>query len=59
MTARAVSSKRSSLVPIEKIERAIYFIRGRKVMLDRDLAVLYGLEKKSKPRRKEESQAIP
>ena len=46
MTARAVSSKRSSLVPIEKIERAIYFIRGEKVMLDRDLAVLYGVETK-------------
>jgi len=32
---------RSSLIPIEKIERAIYFIRGEKVMLDRDLAELY------------------
>jgi hypothetical protein len=31
----------SSLVPIEKIERAIYFIRGERVMLDRDLAALY------------------
>lgn len=46
MMARAVSSKRSSLVPIEKIERAIYFIRGEKVMLDRDLAALYGVETK-------------
>src|SRR5881227_1909340 len=46
MTARAVSSKRSSLIPIEKIERAIYFIRGEKVMLDRDLAELYGVETK-------------
>ena len=46
MTARAVSSKRSSLIPIEKIERAIYFIRGEKVMLDRDLAALYGVETK-------------
>src|SRR6266852_431819 len=41
MTARAVSSKHSSLIPIEKIERAIYFIRGEKVILDRDLALLY------------------
>jgi len=41
MAARADSSKRSSLIPIEKIERAIYFIRGEKVMLDRDLAELY------------------
>ena len=31
---------------IEKIEKAIYFIRGEKVMLDRDLALLYGVETK-------------
>jgi hypothetical protein len=41
MTGPANSSKHSSLIPIEKIERAIYFIRGEKVMLDRDLAELY------------------
>ena len=41
MIARANSSKYLSLIPIEKIERAIYFIRGEKVMLDRDLAELY------------------
>ena len=59
MTARAVSSKRSSLIPIEKIERAIYFIRGEKVMLDRDLAALYGVETKMLNRAvKAESQAI-
>ena len=40
MTARANSSKHSSLIPIEKIERVIDFIRGEKVMLDRDLAKL-------------------
>ena len=33
--------KRSSLIPVEIIEKAIYLIRGEKVMLDRDLAVLY------------------
>jgi len=33
--------KRSSLIPVERIEKAIYLIRGEKVMLDRDLAVLY------------------
>lgn len=33
----------TSLVPTEVIENKIYFIRGRKVMLDRDLAKLYGL----------------
>ena len=31
----------TSLIPSEKIERAIYLIRGEKVMLDRDLATLY------------------
>jgi hypothetical protein len=31
-------------VPPERIERAIYLIRGHKVMLDRDLAELYGVE---------------
>jgi len=46
MTTRANSSKGSSLLPIEKIERVICFIRGEKVMLDRDLAELYGVETK-------------
>lgn len=31
-------------LPIERIERKIYLIRGQKVMLDRDLAELYGVE---------------
>jgi len=34
------------LIPDEKIEKAIYLIRGEKVMLDRDLALLYGVETK-------------
>lgn len=34
----------SILIPSERIEKAIYLIRGEKVMLDRDLAVLYGVE---------------
>ncbi|MBI5101922.1 MAG: ORF6N domain-containing protein, partial [Nitrospirae bacterium] len=32
------------LIPVEIIERKIYLIRGHKVMLDRDLAGLYGVE---------------
>src|SRR5437016_7031264 len=36
--------KQSSLIPVERIERAIYLIRGEKVMLDRDLAALYEVE---------------
>jgi hypothetical protein len=31
------------MVPAERIERRIYLIRGQKVMLDRDLAALYGV----------------
>jgi hypothetical protein len=31
-------------VPVERIERAIHFLRGRKVMLDSDLAALYDVE---------------
>jgi hypothetical protein len=36
----------TDLISIEQIEKAIYVIRGEKVMLDRDLAVLYGVETK-------------
>jgi len=36
-----------NLVPIERIENKIYLIRGQKVMLDRDLADLYGVETRS------------
>ncbi|MBT9168508.1 MAG: hypothetical protein DDT19_01853 [Syntrophomonadaceae bacterium] len=34
----------SSIIPQQIIENKILFIRGKKVMLDRDLAVLYGVE---------------
>lgn len=36
----------SAIMPIERIENSIYFIRSQKVILDRDLAVLYGVETK-------------
>ena len=36
----------TSLIPIERIEKAIYLIRGEKVMLDRDLSLLYEVETK-------------
>lgn len=36
-------SKASSLIPSERIQEAIYLIRGEKVMLDTDLARLYGV----------------
>ena len=34
------------LVPVEIIQNKIYLIRGRKVMLDFDLALLYNVETK-------------
>ena len=35
------------MLPIEAITNKIYIIRGHKVMLDRDLAELYGVETKA------------
>jgi ORF6N domain-containing protein len=35
-----------SVIPIERIERAILLIRGQRVMLDSDLANLYGVPTK-------------
>jgi hypothetical protein len=36
----------TSLIPAERIEKAILFIRGEKVLLDADLAALYQVETK-------------
>ena len=36
----------TSLVPAERIEQSILLIRSQKVMLDSDLASLYGVETK-------------
>jgi hypothetical protein len=33
-----------SMIPVERIERAILVLRGHRVLLDVDLAVLYGVE---------------
>jgi hypothetical protein len=38
---------KTDLISIEKIEKAIYLIRGEKVMLDRDLAELYQVQTKA------------
>jgi len=37
-------AKATSLIPAERIERSILLLRGHKVLLDRDLAALYGVE---------------
>jgi phage regulator Rha-like protein len=39
-------SRRKALVPIEQIEQGILLIRGQRVMLDADLAGLYGVSTK-------------
>ncbi len=36
-------AKKSSLLPDEVIINKIYFIRGQKVMLDKDLSILYNV----------------
>ena len=40
------TSKHRSLIPVERIERSILLIRDHKVILDADLAALYGVETK-------------
>ena len=35
-----------NIIPADRIEKAIYLIRGQKVMIDRDLAELYQVETK-------------
>ena len=37
-------AKTQSIIPLERIERGILVIRGHKVMISADLAVLYGVE---------------
>ncbi len=35
---------KETIIPVERIEQSIYLIHGFKIMLDRDLATLYGVE---------------
>jgi len=39
-------SEKNGVIPSERIEKSIFLIRGLKVMLDRDLAELYGVQTK-------------
>ena len=43
LTRNRMNATRST-IPLERIERANYLIGGERVMLDRDLATLYGVE---------------
>jgi hypothetical protein len=36
-----------ALVPVERVERLILLLRGRRVLLDADLAILYGVKTKA------------
>ena len=38
-----VSSRSATLVPVEHIARSILVLRGQKVLLDAELAALYGV----------------
>ena len=44
MTTSKNMSANTSLIPMDRIERAILLVRGEKVMLDADLAAIYGVE---------------
>lgn len=46
MNKKSVGNMDIALVPLEVVERRIFVIRGKKVMLDRDLADLYGVATK-------------
>ena len=49
----------TQLVPIERVERLIHLARGEKVLLDADLAKLYGVETKSvEPRRETQPKPV-
>jgi hypothetical protein len=45
-----MAEERLSIVPFERIAKCIFIIRGHKVMLDKDLAGLYGVQTKAMTR---------
>jgi hypothetical protein len=44
MTGHIEATDLTALVPLERLERSIFLVRGHKVMLDFHLAALYGVE---------------
>lgn len=42
-----MESVNNTMIPAEKIQKMIYLIRAQKVMLDRDLAAMYGVPTKA------------
>jgi hypothetical protein len=43
----AKKSDTQNIIPLEAIESRIFVLRGHRVMLDRDLAELYGVQTKA------------
>jgi hypothetical protein len=39
-----MAKETQSIIPLERIQRCIYLVRGHKIMFDNDLADLYGVE---------------
>jgi len=50
--------EQTAIVPFERIATVIHLFRGQKVMLDRDLAKLYGPDKNIKTGREKERQPL-
>jgi hypothetical protein len=42
-TSGEVSVVKAELVPVERIQQMVLFVRGQRVMIDADLAILYGV----------------
>jgi len=42
-----MASPTGSIIPTERIQQCIYLLRRQKVMLDSDLAILYGVQTKA------------
>lgn len=42
-----MTTKAGSIIPVQRIQQCIYLVRRQKVMLDSDLAKLYGVETKA------------
>jgi hypothetical protein len=46
-SGKQLSNRSAAIVPLERVAQTILLIRGEKVILDADLAVLYGVETKA------------
>ena len=44
MPQKKIVTQKNISVPVEIIQSKIYLIRGQKIMLDRDIALLYGVK---------------